>query len=78
MLWQSVFAPPKTFYVPGMELGGIVLSVCLSICGKNFNIGHNFWTIIDRDLIFGMCTQLMKPFQMKPGSMTLTDLYTKK
>ena len=77
MLGQSIFAPKKTFYDPGMEFGGIVFSACLSICGKNFNIGHNFWTIIERDLIFGMHTQLMKPFQMKIRSMTLTDLYTK-
>ena len=31
---------------------------------KNFNLVHNFWTMIDRDLIICTCTQLMKPFQM--------------
>ena len=52
-------------------------SVCLSVCGsvtlwqKNFNLGHNFWTVRDKDFIFGIHTQLMKSFQMIPRSMKL-------
>ena len=46
-------------------------SVCLWLCGKNFNLGHNFWTVKDRDSIFGIHTQLINPFQMTPRSMTL-------
>ena len=37
----------------------------------NFNLRYNFWTIRDRDFIFGMHTPLMTPFQMTPRSMTL-------
>ena len=41
----------------------VCLSVCLSVClfEDNFNIGHNFWAITDRDLIFGMHVHLIKP-----------------
>ena len=38
---------------------------------KNFYLGYNFWTVRDRDFIFGMHTQLMKPFQMTTRSVTL-------
>ena len=31
------------------------LSVPLSVCHKNFNLGHNFCTITGRALILGMC-----------------------
>ena len=44
------------------------------LCGKtknNFILGHNFWTVRDGDFIFGMNTQLIKPFQMTTRSMTL-------
>ena len=41
------------------------LSVCDSVVKKNFNLGHNFWTLRDRDFIFGMLTQLMKLFYYK-------------
>ena len=30
------------------------LSVCLSVCRKNLNLAHIFWSINDRALIFGM------------------------
>ena len=51
-----------------------VLSVCLSLCLSvvNFNLRYNFWTVKDRDFIFGMHTPLMMPFQMAPRSMTLS------
>ena len=42
----------------------IVLSVCLSVV--NFNLRYNFWTVRDRDFIFGMHTPLMMYFQMTP------------
>ena len=38
----------------------------------NFNLRYNFWTVWNRDFIFGMQTLLMMPFQMTPRSMTLT------
>ena len=47
-----------------------VLSVWDSV-KKNFNLGDNFRTVRDRYFIFGMHTQLIKPFQMTPESMTL-------
>ena len=66
------------FYAPRNGIWGhlvFVLSVCLSVCysvvKKNFNLGHNFWTVRDRDFIFGTHTQLMKPVQMTPWPMTL-------
>ena len=36
--------------------------VCLSV--TNFNLCYNFWTVKDGDLIFGMHTSLMMPFQV--------------
>ena len=39
--------------------------VCDSVTKKKLTlIGHNFWTETDRDFIFGMYTQLIKPLQM--------------
>ena len=63
----------STFQAPGMQFGASsFFPVCLWLCGKkNFNLCQNFWTIRDRDFIFGMYTQLKKPLQMKPRSMTL-------
>ena len=58
------------FYAHGREFGGIKFLSCLSVA-TNFNLGHNFWTTRDRHFIFGMHTQLMKPFQMAPRSMKL-------
>ena len=43
---------------------------CLSVV--NFSIHYNFWTIRDRDFIFGMRMQLMTLFQMTQLSLTLT------
>ena len=60
------------FYAPGSNDRGhivFVLSVCLFVV--NFNLRYNFWTVRDRDFIFGMHTPLMTPFEMKPRSMTL-------
>ena len=59
------------FYAPGSNDRGhivFVLSVCLFVCLSvvNFNIPYNFWTVRDRDFIFGMHTPLMMPFQMTP------------
>ena len=44
----------------------IRLSVCLSVCHKNFNLGHNFCTITDRALILGMCVPCDKTFPVVP------------
>ena len=37
----------------------VILSVTVA---KNFNRGHNFWTVRETDFIYGMHTQIMKPF----------------
>ena len=73
-----------SFYAPGSNDRGhivFVLAVCLFVCLSvrlsvclsvvNFNLRYNFWTVRDRDFIFGMHTPLMTPFQMTPRSMTL-------
>ena len=44
----------------------VPLSVCLSVCHKNFNLGHNFCTITDRALIIGMCVPCDKTFLVVP------------
>ena len=36
---------------------------------ENFNIGHNFWPVWDKDCIFGMHIQLMKPYQLTSGAL---------
>ena len=62
-----------TFLCPRNGIRGylvFVLSVCHSVLKKNFNFNHNFWTIRDRDFIFGMYIELMKPFQMTPKLIT--------
>ena len=61
----SVFM--RDFYAPGSN-GGILFLSCLSVCLSvvNFNLRYNFWTVRDRDFIFGMHTPLMTPFQMTP------------
>ena len=52
----------------------VCLSVCLFVCLSvvNFNLCYNFWTIRDREFIFGMHTPLMMFFQMKSRSITLS------
>ena len=69
------------FMPPDRMIGGILFLSCLSVClfvclfvclsVVNFNLRYNFWTIRDRDFIFGMHTPLMTPFQVTPKSMTL-------
>ena len=69
---------PKIFEPGSNDRGHIVfaLFVCLSVCLSvvNFNLPYNFWTVRDRDFIFGMYTQLMMPFQMTPRSIDLVTL----
>ena len=55
----------------------IRLSVCpsvpLSVCHKNFNLAHIFWSFNDTALIFGMNDQRDKPFLLVPYcDLTLT------
>ena len=46
--------------------------MCVSVAKiKHFYLGHNFWTVRDRDFRFVMHTQLMKSFQMATRSLTL-------
>ena len=51
------------FLCPGGIQNVLFLS-CLSVV--NFNIRYNFWTIRDRDFIFGMHTSLVMLFLMTP------------
>ena len=57
----------------------LCLSVTLSVCvKKNFNLGHNFWTVIGTAFIFHMCIPCDKTFPLVPKFVTLTmtfDLY---
>ena len=46
------------------------LSKLFPLCQKN-NLSHNFRTVSDRNIISGMHTLLMIPFQIIPASMTL-------
>ena len=75
------------FYAPGSNDRGhivFVRSVCLSVClfvclsvclsVVNFNLHYNFWTVRDRDFIFGMHTLLKMPFQMTPRCQWPCDL----
>ena len=41
---------------------------------KDFNVGHNFWNVRERDFIFGMHTQLMKSLKMEPRSETFIKI----
>ena len=55
------------------------LSVCDSVA-KNVNLGLSFWTIKERDFIFGMHTQLMKQLKWHHGQWPCDfdhDLHTK-
>ena len=79
-LYASYLFNIKTisFYAPDQMVGAycycpVCLFVCLFVCLSvvvNFNLRYNFWTIRDRDFIFGMHTPLMTRFQMTPRSMT--------
>ena len=81
-MFESIhFSPFKSmrFYAPGsndqVHIGffPVCLFVCLSVCLSvvNFNLRYIFWTVRDRDFIYGMHTLLMMPFQMTLRSMTL-------
>ena len=51
----------------------------LSVCGKTYinlrYLGHTFWTVRERNLIYSMHTQVMKPLQMTLRSMTLITTF---
>ena len=54
-------------YAPDRMIVGILFlvpSVCLFV---NFNLRFTFWTVRDRDFIFGMHTPLMTPFKWHQG-----------
>ena len=50
-------------------------SVCQSVCHKNFNLAHIFWSINDRALIFGMHDPCDKPFLLIPCGDLDLDLW---
>ena len=66
----SVFLSPAFAKALGHEISFVCLSLCpsvrLSVCHKNFNLGHNFCTITDRALILGMCVPCVKTFPVVP------------
>ena len=67
--------PPPEWNSGASSFCPVCDSVSLSVTlWQQNNIGHNIWTVRDRDFIFGMHTQLMKPFQMTPRSMNLQPL----
>ena len=51
-------------------------SVCLSVCHKNINLGHNFCAIKDRALILGMCVPCDKTFPVVPCRDLDDDLWS--
>ena len=51
----EVFLIVPHFHESEGTLNLIRLSVCPSVCHKNFNLSHNFWTIKDRAFIFHIC-----------------------
>ena len=71
--WQTTtyLSQKQVFYAT--ELKNIVLS-CLSDCLSVviFSLGNNFSTVVYREVIFGMHTQLMKPLWVISMSVTLT------
>ena len=68
------------FYAPQKGIWGIKFCpFCLSVSlwQKNCNLGHNFLFVGDRVFIFGMHTQLMKPFHQGQWPFTkVNDLVT--
>ena len=75
ILYQLHFHANKlkfnAFFVPRFResvgtLNLIRPSVCLSVCHKNFNLGHNFCTITDRALKLGMCVPCDETFPEVP------------
>ena len=49
----------------------MVKNLVFVLSGVNkFNLGHIFWTVRERDIIFDMHTQSMKHFQLIPNWMT--------
>ena len=74
----------SSFLCPRIEWSGaycfcpVCLFVCLSVCLSvvNFNLCYNFWTVRDRDFIFGMHAPLMMLFQMTPRPMLKIAFWT--
>ena len=64
----DIFMPPD-WMIGAYYFCPVFLFVCVSFV--NFNLHYNFWTVRDRDFMFGMHTQLMRPFQITPRSTTL-------
>ena len=66
-LQQPVYCPPLSRKHGDIKShSSLCLSVCLSVCHKNFNLGHNFCTITDRAFILGMCVPCDKTFPVIP------------
>ena len=58
--FRNLFMPPNRM------IEGILILSCLFVCLAvvNFYLRYNFWTVRGKDVIFGMRTPLMRPFQM--------------
>ena len=50
-VWYCLFVCPRN----GIQ-GHLFFVLSVTLWHKNFNLGHNFWTVRDRDFIFGMHT----------------------
>ena len=72
-LMRISFLCPRIKWLGAYCFCPVCLFVCLSVCLSvvNFNLRFNFWTVRNRDFIYGMHTPLMMPFQMTPRLMTL-------
>ena len=70
---QQYFFTQNTKKCTTYSYARYVLPVYLPVClwKKTFYLGHNFGTLRERDLIFGMHTHLIKPNQMTSRSMIL-------
>ena len=70
MVSLIIFLSNIPLYCPPQKRGTLKLirpSVCLSVCHKNFNLPHIFWSINDRTLIFGMHDLCDQPFLLVPA-----------
>ena len=58
-LWQDLLDHTNIFDL-------VTLTLKFDLLLKNFNLGHNSWTVRDRAFIFYMCITCDKNFQIIP------------
>ena len=69
-LWQDLSHHTIIFDLVTLTLKFVLLL-------KNFNLGHNFWTVRDRAFIFHMCIPCDNTFHTTPRDLDLGITYTK-